>query len=122
MKKVCEEEDNEGISAVQFGFCKGLSEGRRRVSEALHELPSPGGFYAIIALNVKNTFNSASWKCIYQSLGKEKKMTQYLLKIMDSYLKDRKITIVTEKDNSYRPIGGSTARINTEPFSVDLHV
>ena len=65
-----EEEDNEGISADQFAFWKGLSthcalkKVEERVSEALHELPSPGGFCAIIALDVKNVFNSASWECI----------------------------------------------------------
>ena len=68
-----------------------------RVSEALHELPSPGGFCAIIALNVKNAFNSASWECIYQSLTEDKKMPEYLLRIMDSNLKDRKLTMVTEE-------------------------
>ena len=63
MEKVCEEEDNEGISAAQFGFRNGLSINRalkkveERVSEALHELPSPGGFCAIIALDVTNAFN-----------------------------------------------------------------
>ena len=36
-----------------------------------------------------------SWECIYQSLAEEKKMLQYLIRIMDSYLKDRKLTIVT---------------------------
>ena len=103
MEMVCEEEDNEGISAAQFGFRKGLStyhalkKVEERVSKALHELPSPGGFCAIIALDVKNAFNSASWECIYQSLAEEKKMPQYLLRIMDSYLKDRKLTIVTEE-------------------------
>ena len=71
MEKVCEEEDNEGISAAQFGFRKGLSthhalkKVEERVSEALHKLPSPGRFCAIIALDVKNAFNSASWECIY---------------------------------------------------------
>ena len=102
MENVCEEEDTEGISAAQFGFHKGLSthhalkKVEERVSEALHELPSPGGFCAIIALDVKNAFNSAGWECIYQSLAEEKKMPQYLLRIMGSYLKDRKLTIVIE--------------------------
>ena len=52
---------------------------------------------ATTALDVKNAFNSAGWECIYQSLVEEKKMPQYLLRIMDSYLKDRKLTIVTEE-------------------------
>ena len=67
-----------------------LEKVEERVSEALHELPSLGGFCAIIALDVKNAFNSASCEC--QSLAEEKKMAQYLLRIMDSYLKDRKLT------------------------------
>ena len=49
-----------------------------------------------IALNVKNAFNSVSWKCIDQSLAEEKRMPQYLLRIMDSYLKNIKLIIVTE--------------------------
>ena len=103
MENVCEEEDNEGISTAQFGFRKGLSihhtlkKVGERVSEALYELPSPGGFCVIIELDVKNAFNFASWECFYQSLVKEKKMSQYLLRIMNNYLKDRILTIVTEK-------------------------
>ena len=83
MEKVCEEEDNEEISAARFGFRKGLSthyalkKVEEKVSEALHELPSPGGFCAIIALVVKNAFNSASWECIYQSLAEEKKIPSH---------------------------------------------
>ena len=46
---------------------------------------------------MKNAFNSTSWECIYQSLAEEKKMPQFLLRSMDSYLKDRKLTIVTEE-------------------------
>ena len=46
---------------------------------------------------MKNTFNFTSWECIYQSLAEEEIMTQYLLRIMDSYLKDRKLTIVIEE-------------------------
>ena len=101
MKNVCKEEDNEGISAAQFSFRKGMSthhalkKVEERVSEALHVLLSPEGFCAIIALDAMNAFNSASWECIYQSLAKEKKMPQYLLRIID--LKDRKLTIVTEE-------------------------
>ena len=51
MENVCEDEDNGGISVAQFGFCRGLSthHALKKVSEALHELPSPGGFCAIIA-------------------------------------------------------------------------
>ena len=45
---------------------------------------------------MKNAFNSARWECIYQSSAEEKKMPQYLLRIMDSYLKGRKLTIVIE--------------------------
>ena len=103
MEKVCEEEGNEGIFTAQFGFRKGLlthhalKKVEERISEALHELPSPEGFCATIALDVKNAFNSASWECISQSLAEEKKMPQYLSRIMDSYLKDRKLTIVTEE-------------------------
>ena len=82
MEKVCEEEDNERISIAQFSFRKKLSthhalkKVEERVSEALRDLPSPGGFCAIIALVVKNAFNSASWECIYQSLAEEMKMSQ----------------------------------------------
>ena len=61
-----------------FGFRKRLSthhalkKVKESVSEALYELRSLGGFCIIIALDVKNAFNSASWECIYQSLAEEK--------------------------------------------------
>ena len=88
MEKVWEREDNEGISTAQFGFRKGLSthhalkEVEETVWEALHELPSPGGFCAIIALDVKNACNSASWECIYHSLAEEKKMMRSIVRII----------------------------------------
>ena len=73
-----------------------IEEGRR-FSDAVHELPSLGGFCAIIALGVKNVFNPASWECVYQSLAEEKKMAQYLLRIMDSSNFDSKLTLVIEE-------------------------
>ena len=80
MENMCEQEDNERISVAHFGFHKGLSthhalkKVEERVSEALHELPSPEGFCAIITLDVKNAFKSASWECIYQYFAEEKKI------------------------------------------------
>ena len=124
VERVCEEQDNERIAAAQFGFRKGLSTHHalkgieERVSEALHE-PSPGGFCAIIALDFKNAFNSASWKCIYQSLAEAKRMPQYRFRIMDSYLTDRKLRIVTEEG---RIVTDLSAGVPQAALPVDLHV
>ena len=73
-----------------------LQKVEERVSEALYELPKRGGYCAIIALDVKNAFNSDSWEHIYKSLEEEKKMPQYLVKILNSYLTGRKLVIVTK--------------------------
>ena len=75
-----------------------LQKVEERISEALYELPKRGGYCAIIALEGKNAFNSASWERIYKSLEEEKKMPQYLLKILilNSYLTGRKLVIVTK--------------------------
>ena len=105
MEKVIEKAENEGISPNQFRFrSKGmfthhaLQKVGERVSEALYELPKRGGYCAIIALDVKNAFNSASWERIYKSLEEDKKMPQYILKILNSYLTGRKLVIVTRND------------------------
>ena len=67
IEEVCEEEDNEGgnpqpssASARDCPTHHALKKVKEVVSEAFHELPSMGGFCAIIALDIKNAFNSVS--------------------------------------------------------------
>ena len=102
MEKVIEKAGSEGISPNQFGFRKGMSthhalqKVEERVSKALYELPKRGGYCAIIALDIKNAFNSVNWEQIYKSLDEGKKMPQYLLKILNSFLTGRKLVIVAK--------------------------
>ena len=48
------------------------------------------GFCAVIALDIRNAFNSARWINFMRSLV-EKEVPEYLLRIVDDYLDDRKV-------------------------------
>ena len=50
---------------------------------------------AVITLNVKNAFNSASWQEILAEL-KRREIDESLLKIISSYLSERKILLEAE--------------------------
>ena len=54
--------------------------------------PKPGGLCAVVRLDVKNAFNTANWKHIYQALNK--RLPVYLMRVT-SYLQDRTLMVET---------------------------
>ena len=75
--------DNEGLSKMQYGFRAGRSnlnsvqEVQKSVDKAFSIKPMPGGFCAIVTLDVKNAFNTANWEHIYQALNPLKHSGKY---------------------------------------------
>jgi len=87
-------EQTGGICNEQFGFRNGRStiDALNRVREVV-ESAATGLLYkrklcAMVSLDVANAFNSASWVHIEQAMVK-KKVTQYLICVLRSYLSDR---------------------------------
>ena len=75
--------ENEGLSKMQYGFRAGRStlnavqEVQKSVDKAFSMKPMPGGFCAIVTLDVKNAFNTANWEHIYQALNPLKHSGKY---------------------------------------------
>ena len=92
--------ENEGLSEMQYGFRAGRStlhavqEVQKRVDKAFSMKPNPGGFCAVVTLDVKNAFNTANWEHIYQAL--HRRLPEYLMRIVSSYLEDRTLIVETE--------------------------
>lgn len=86
-------EIKEAISDRQFGFRKGKST-IQAVQEVLNLVKKDvnSKWAALITLDVKNAFNSASWNKILQKLRKIG-ISKYLMNCMGSYLDQRSIKI-----------------------------
>lgn len=89
--------DRGGFSSMQFGFVKGKS-----TLDAIFEVVrfteisrSHKHFCVIVTLDIKNAFNTANWNIIKNSM-REKSFSQYLIKIIDSYLDDRVLMYRTD--------------------------
>jgi hypothetical protein len=97
--RLTEELDEKGgLSDDQYGFRKG-----RSTSDAIKEVWkmakfANGGswgrknFCALTTLDVRNAFNTASWREIIEAL-EEKEISKYLVDVVKSYLSDRKIIV-----------------------------
>lgn len=89
------------MSNKQFGYRKGMStvDANSKVMETV-EAANTGPLRrrricAIAALDASNAFNSANWLKINQALV-TKRVTKYLIRIIQSYLSDRKLTYGNE--------------------------
>lgn len=89
---------NDGLSQNQFGFRRGRStiDAIQRIYNiADHERkqkPRDRKLCLLIAFDVRNAFNSASWLKIIEELNK-KNVPAYLVRIIKSYLSNRKIVL-----------------------------
>ena len=98
--------ENEGLSEMKYGFHAGRStlnavqEMQKSVDKAFSMKPKPGGFCAVVTLDVKNAFNTANWEHIYQALNR--RLPLYLMRITSSYLEDR--TLMVETDDGTKEI------------------
>ena len=91
-----------GLSENQFGFRKGRStmdaiqavadiatNGRRRTGKRK-------GFCALINIDIRNAFNTARWKICIEAMV-QKKVPEYLLRMIDDYLSDMYVIYEGEK-------------------------
>lgn len=82
------------LSGKQFGFRKGRSTvDAIQAVVALAEKAKKGsgkkkGFCALVAIDIRNAFNTARWPMIMESL-RERSVPGHLLRIVDNYLSDR---------------------------------
>lgn len=88
---------SKGLSNNQYGFRKGRST-VDAITSVMEEvtIAGTGSIYerqlcVLVTLDVANAFNSASWARILQSL-QSKQVPDYLIRILQSYLSDRRIT------------------------------
>ena len=84
------------LSSRQYGFRKGLST-TDAILEVIHiaEKAKRGdgrkkGFCALVAIDIRNAFNSATWKDIIQALV-DMNVPEYLLRMVEDYLHERSI-------------------------------
>lgn len=93
-------EGENGLSRMQFGFRKGRStvDAIRLVVEeaeaAMKQKRRGNRYCAIVTLDVKNAFNSASWEAIARSLHRMR-VPEYLCRILRSYFQNRMLIYET---------------------------
>jgi len=98
-------ESENGLSNMQFGFRKGRStvDAIRTVVEAAEiaqrQQRRGNRYCAVVTLDVKNAFNSASWEAIARSLH-SMRVPVYLCRILKSYFQNR--TLIYETDRGER--------------------
>lgn len=85
-------EEKNGISKYQYGFRKGRStiDAVKWVVDRTKE--SKSKWVALILIDIKNAFNTANWDKILTAM-EEKKISEYLINIISSYLNNRSINI-----------------------------
>nr|CAI5836285.1 unnamed protein product [Callosobruchus analis] len=85
-------EDGGGLSQNQYGFRKGCSavQAADRVKMLMETTQEK--WCIMVALDVKNAFNSATWSIIISNLNGFG-VSQYLINIVTSYFTDRKLLI-----------------------------
>lgn len=85
-----------GFSPNQFGFRRGVStvdairETLRTVKEARERGAERKGFCAMIAIDIRNAFNSLRWQDVLDALAK-RNVPQYLRHIVEDYLHQRRL-------------------------------
>ncbi|KMQ81590.1 reverse [Lasius niger] len=88
------------LSANQFGFHKQIStcDGLTKVRAITSSIVDVGGIAIAVAIDIENAFNSLPWHTIRTALS-EKRIPDYLRRIIDSYLSERSSS-ATRKENS----------------------
>lgn len=90
------------LAKNQFGFRAGRStvdvvQGvMRLVDRAANGTLNTRRIPAVITLDIRNAFNSASWQVILEALAR-RGISPYLLRIIQQYLRDRKMMIMYER-------------------------
>lgn len=85
-------EDRGGLSDLQFGFRKGRStvQAVQTVLDTVEKARER--WCALITLDIKNAFNSATWSYIIAELNR-RHISQYIVNVIESYFDNRKLKI-----------------------------
>jgi Reverse transcriptase (RNA-dependent DNA polymerase)/Endonuclease-reverse transcriptase len=103
------EDEERGLSTHQYGFRPRRStiDAMRQVVDtvrrAWHGSLKNSGHTVMIALDIKNAFNSARWSRIIEALT-QMEIPQYLLRMIDSYLSDRTLIYDTIEGRRTRTV------------------
>nr|CAH7755103.1 unnamed protein product [Callosobruchus chinensis] len=91
-------EVNGGLSQRQYGFSKGRST-LQAIENVLdmHKGDRKAKFVVLITLDVRNAFSTARWSIILEKL-QVIGVQQYLIKIIESYFRGRRVIIDREED------------------------
>lgn len=98
MKKFMKDNLHASLANNQYGFREGFStldpliEARNFIKNTFNRKE----YVVAVSLDINNAFNSLPWKIIKQNM-KRKKFPEYLIKIIDSYLNNRKISFIDNK-------------------------
>lgn len=94
--KIMEELGESPFEQNQYGFVKGKStvQAMHEVKKEMLESIKKQKFAAIMALDVKNAFNSLKWNSIYEELIR-RKFPDYLVRLIKNYFHDRTIEYFT---------------------------
>ncbi|XP_077295465.1 uncharacterized protein LOC143917758 [Arctopsyche grandis] len=89
------EDDATGLSPLQYGF----RQGRSTIHAVNHVLGTVRSAWegsvkrskhvALVALNIRNAFNSARWDNILRAVGEDYRVPRYLTRLLESYFEDR---------------------------------
>ena len=78
------------------------------MTEAFNTKHRSGGFCAVVTLDVKNAFNSASWEQIFSAL--RGRIPQYLQRVASSYLGERALLVETDEGTTEVKISAGVAQ------------
>ena len=98
-----------GLSSNQFGFRKGRSTTdailaiKKRAEVAIQRKRRGIRYCAVVTLDVRNAFNSASWESIADSLLKLR-IPASLYKILENYFQNRVLTYDTDEGQKTIPV------------------
>lgn len=97
------ENPNAQLSENQYGFRKHRStlDAIGKVIEEVRATWDKGGVTIAVCLDIKNAFNSLSWHAIKEAL-KRKGFPEYIRRILDSYLSNRRIQYESKTGQQYK--------------------
>ena len=97
------ESEETGLSDCQYGFRRGRStiDAIARVVSIVRTAWGQGSVKAskhviMVALDVRNAFNSARWDLILKALGERLRVPRYLMALLESYLSERILEFETK--------------------------
>ncbi|XP_076660075.1 uncharacterized protein LOC143363362 [Halictus rubicundus] len=96
--RMLKELGEEPFNQNQFGFCKGKStlQPMEKIREAANEASTKQRYAAMIALDVRNAFNTLSWEAIIAEM-KRRNLPEYMVSVTKNYLRGRIVTYQAEE-------------------------